>query len=75
MISLPDVAADSAPSDEVSFGLDLRVENRLHAVIVKAVRLAEVDDREAVSQIRSHILYLYCRKGEFEMNDSYLKTT
>ena len=42
----------------MSFGLDLRIEDGLHSVVVEAVRFAEVDDREAVGQVGPHVLYL-----------------
>ena len=54
----PDVAADPAPADKVSLSLNLRVEDGLHAVVVEAVGLAEVDDREAVRQVGPHVLNL-----------------
>ncbi len=55
---LPNIASDPAPSNKMSFGLDLWVEDWLHSVVVEAVRFAEVHDREAVGQVGPHVLYL-----------------
>ena len=46
--SLPDIAANPAPTDEVPLGLNLRIQNGFHSVVVQTFRLAQIDDGESI---------------------------
>jgi hypothetical protein len=45
---LPDVTSNPAPTDKMSFSLDLRVEDRLHPIVVEAVGFAKVDNGKPI---------------------------